>query len=140
MQILSVLYLAAAVSLPAQATHQQEPAVPADLRAPLAAVSRIAAGMQTEMVCNRLPANAEADMTNQLKLAVHTLHSRMVEAKIPSPKSQRILTRLIAEGEKLAKNNYRTCTNSAPDIIVKATQDAACINPYLAGTNQTCFR
>ena len=139
MQILTALYLAAAVSLPAHAVHQRQPAVPTALQEPLAAIVRIATGLQAERVCNRLSANAQADMTTQLKLAVQTLHTRMVNAKIPASKSQRILTRLMNEGEKLAKSNYPTCTNSAPDIIVKATQDAACINQYLANTNKMCF-
>lgn len=140
MHILSLLYLAAATSLPSTATQQNMPPIPQDLLEPLAAVSRIATGLQAESVCNRLPADAKTTMRNQLGQAVQTLHQRLVKSGLPAPKSQRILVKLMDEGEKLAKNNYPTCTNTAPDIIVKASNDAACINQYLAGTNTACFR
>jgi hypothetical protein len=79
-------------------------------------------------------------MNQQLQQAVQTLHNRMVDGNVPARKSRQILTRLLDEGEKLGRNNYPTCTDTAPDIIVKAAQDAACINPYLAGSNTSCFR
>jgi hypothetical protein len=138
--MLSGLYLIYALSTAASGIHQSLPAVPAELRPPLAAVSRIATGLQADMVCQRMSAESRTDVTAQLSLAVQTLHNRMVQAGVSAGKSQRILTRLMDEGENLAKHNYPACTNTAPDIIVKATQDAACINLYLAGSNTMCFR
>lgn len=140
MHTLSLLYLVVATSLPSTATQQNMPPISQDLLEPLAAVSRIATGLQAENVCNRLPAEAKTTMRNQLAQAVQTLHQRLLQGGLPAPKSQRILVKLMDEGEKLAKHNYPTCTNTAPDIIVKASNDAACINQYLAGTNTACFR
>ncbi|MCH2547415.1 MAG: hypothetical protein MK052_07390 [Alphaproteobacteria bacterium] len=119
--------------------HRSRPAIPQNLYEPLAAVSRISTGIEAERKCQRLTQPERDNVKAQLTQAVQTIYNRLIEAKIPPPKSQRILVQLMDDGEKLAKKNFPTCTNLAPDIIVKATQDAACINQYLAGSNTACF-
>lgn len=155
MSILTVIYLSVSLAvgasssaatprqnldIPARAVQPKQLNVAAELRPALAAVSRITTGMQTELVCKQLDTAERKIMNAQLKQAVNTLHSRLVRGGIPVAKSQQMLVRLMDDGEKLAKTNFPTCTKLAPEIIVKATQDAACINPYLDGTNTACFR
>lgn len=128
------------IQVPPQNVHSANTAVPQELREPLAAVSRIATGLQTDMQCKQLTADETTEVKGQLTAALATLTSRLGNAGISSTKARSILVNLMSEGENLARNNFPTCTNIAPQIIVKAKQDAACINPYLAGSNTMCFR
>lgn len=128
------------IQIAPQAIAPVQGQLPAALHEPLQAVSRISTGIQANRVCNQLtPAQVE-DVDQLLRSAVRTIYQRLKDSGIEGAKAQRILVALMDEGEKLGQTNFPTCTNLAPEIIVKATSDAACINQYLAGSNINCFR
>lgn len=120
--------------------HREQLDIPQELRAPLAALVRMSTGLEADKVCAQMALPEKQVFTANMTKAVSTLYQRLQQADISAAKSERILRRLMDEGEKMAQFNYPTCTKAAPDIIVKAIQDAECINPYLAGSDTTCFR
>lgn len=138
--LLSLTLSAPATVVGSRNAHLQRLDVPRELHAPLAALVRLSAGLEADKVCKQMDAPERQIYTTNMRRAVSTLLQRLQEAGISDIKSEQILRRLMEEGEKMAQFNYPTCTNTAPDIIVKAIQDAECINPYLAGSNTTCFR
>lgn len=138
---LCLLLLTAPLDAAANNIHRQNVTIPETLHAPLASVVRMSTGLHANKVCNQLSADEKASFAAQMQLGLKTLFHKLVnDAGVTAAKSERILRQLMEEGEKMAEFNYPTCTNSAPDIIVKATQDADCINLYLAGKNTSCFR
>lgn len=139
MSVFAFLYLVVATSLPGHAVQMDHIDVPPELHPPLAAVYRIAYGLQAEQICQHLTAAQRQDMKSQLSAAARTLHTRMVNAGVSGVKAQRVLVRMMEHGEKLAISDNPACTELAPHIIVKTMRDAACINQYLAGTNTACF-
>jgi hypothetical protein len=133
------------VALPAaaqqrQRVSQQQLDVPAELQAPMAALLRLSTGLETDKTCKHMTVPQKQLYTAQMTQAVGTLHMKLQQSGVNALKSERILRDLMTNGEKMAQSNFPTCTNLATDIIVKAMQDAECINPYLAGTNTACFR
>lgn len=128
------------IQIAPQAIQPASGAIPAELQEPLRAVSRISTGMQANRACNQLTSAEAQDIDQLLKHGVKTLYQRLKDSGIEGAKAQRILVSLMDEGEKLGEKNFPTCTNLAHEIIVKAMQDATCINQYLAGSNISCFR
>lgn len=138
------LFILCLIALPAAAQQQpaqrQNLAVPVELQAPLAALLRLSTGLEADKTCRHMTTTQRQLYTAQMTQAVDTLYDRLQRAKINAFKSESILRQLMDNGEKMAQSNFPTCTNLATDIIVKAMQDAECINPYLAGNDTTCFR
>lgn len=123
-----------------QRVHRQNLDVPPELHEPMAALLRLATGLETDKVCNHMDTTQKQLYRARMTRAVGTLYQRLQQAKVNAAKSERILRELMDNGEKMAQSNFPTCTNLATDIIVKAMQDAECINPYLAGSDTGCFR
>lgn len=123
-----------------QRVSQKQLEVPAPLQEPLAAILRLSTGLEADKTCKHMTVPQKQLYTAQMTQAVGTLHMKLQQNGVNALKSERILRDLMANGEKMAQSNFPTCTNLATDIIVKAMQDAECINPYLAGTNTACFR
>lgn len=137
------LFTLCLLALPAaaqQQVHRQNLNVPAELQPPMAALLRLSTGLEADKTCRHMTTTQKQLYTAQMTQAVDTLFDRLQRAKINAAKSESILRQLMDNGEKMAQSNFPTCTNLATEIIVKAMQDAECINPYLAGSNTTCFR